>query len=205
MSDMAFQSDSRDRRLVLTFDDGPDDEHTPAVLEALKHYGVPAAFFCLGAQVEKHPDVLRRIVQSGHIVGNHSWSHPHLTKESLTIVVDELSQTSSIIAQTIGLTPRLFRPPYGDIDDKLTSRIDEMDYRIVLWDVDSEDWSGIPSTKIVANVVSRLKEKAILLHHSAGNVQGTVEALPYLIEVARSLGYEFVGLDELIDESAYNR
>lgn len=193
-----------DMPLALTFDDGPDLQYTPPILDILKRYGVPATFFCIGSQIQRHPDVLRRMVQSGHTVANHSWSHPHLTRETAGAVGMELDWTSIIIAETVGLRPRFFRPPYGDFNDAVAHQAQDRGYEIVLWDVDSVDWSGIPGPHIAANVLARLKSGAILLHHSAGNVAGTVDALPYLFEVAQAMGYQFVRLDEIMGTPAYH-
>lgn len=190
--------------LALTFDDGPDLQYTPPILDLLERYGVPATFFCIGSQIQRRPNVLRRMVQSGHTVANHSWSHPHLTRETSEAVGMELDWTSIIIAETVGLRPRFFRPPYGDLNDAVAHQAQDRGYEIVLWDVDSVDWSGIPGPHIAANVLPRLQSGAILLHHSAGNVAGTVDALPYLIEVAQAIGYQFVRLDEIMGTPAYH-
>lgn len=115
----------------------------------------------------------------------------------------QLEQTSDIIEEIVGLRPRLFRPPYGDIDDTVSAQVHSLGYDIVLWDVDSVDWSGISGPNILANVLPPLQADSILLHHCAGNVRGTVDALPYLIEVAHAMGYEFVTVDALMGNSAY--
>ncbi|GMA64376.1 polysaccharide deacetylase family protein [Alicyclobacillus fastidiosus] len=141
------------KRIALTFDDGPDLQYTPEILEILDAYGVQSSFFCIGSQVQKFPNVLRRMVRDGHVVANHSWDHPYLTKESKSSVRMQLEQTSDIIEETVGLRPRLFRPPYGDINETLSTQVHSLGYDIVLWDVDSVDWSGISGPSILSNVL----------------------------------------------------
>ncbi|MCL6445246.1 MAG: polysaccharide deacetylase family protein [Alicyclobacillus sp.] len=193
---MIRQIPASEQILFLTFDDGPDDEYTPEVLDILRHYGVPAVFFCLGSQAETHPNVLVRMAEEGHTVGNHSWDHPFLTKLPPEEVVRQLESTSASIEAKIGRRPILFRPPYGDVNERVVQQASELGYQTVLWSVDSVDWSGIPGPEVAANAISRLCPGGIMLHHSAGNVAGTVAALPYVIEVARKLGYRF---ERLVD------
>ncbi|GGI95269.1 hypothetical protein GCM10010885_01080 [Alicyclobacillus cellulosilyticus] len=185
-----------DKTLFFTFDDGPDDRLTPKVLDILARYGVRATFFCLGAHVAQHPAVFRRMLAEGHCVGNHSWDHPYLTKEPQERVRQQLAQTARVMTETAGVQPRWFRPPYGDVNDLVAEEARRQGYELVLWDVDSRDWSGIPGPAVAANVLPRLRPGAVLLHHCAWNAEGTVDALPYVIEVAAALGYRFAGLDE---------
>lgn len=130
--------------LALTFDDGPDESWTDQVLDILKAYGVFATFFCIGEQVQAHTGVLRRMREEGHVVANHTWSHPRLTQISNEDLADEIERTSDVIESAINLRPRLFRPPYGDLD-----------------------------------------------------------ALPYIIEASRALGYDFCTVDTLCGYFAY--
>lgn len=200
---MGSDKDQTVRLLALTFDDGPDERFTPTILDALDKYRVPATFFCIGSHVEKHPQVFRRMVESGHIVANHSWSHPYFTKTSADDILCELEETSEMMVNTVGLRPRFFRPPYGDMDQKVELQVTKLGYHMVLWDVDAVDWSGISGPQIAANVLSQLEPGAVILHHCAGNVAGTVDALPYIIKVAQMMGFTFVSLDKLLGIAPY--
>ncbi|MCL6454265.1 MAG: polysaccharide deacetylase family protein [Alicyclobacillus sp.] len=186
-----------DRLLGMTFDDGPDAEFTPKVLDILERYGVRVTFFCLGAQVDANPSVARRIVFAGHQIANHSWSHPHAEDVTPSELLREIAQTTETIHRVTGERPRWFRPPYGELLTEQAREVAAAGYRIAFWSVDSLDWSGIPGPQIVANVVPSLQNGAILLHHSAGHVAGTVDALPYEIELCLRLGYRFVRLDDV--------
>ena len=190
-------------RVALTFDDGPDDVYTPAVLDILAARGVPAVFFCVGRQVERHPDVLRRIVEEGHAVANHTWSHPHLTRESPERVREEIERTRALIQDVAGVDPVWLRPPFGDWDAATAAAASGLGWDIVFWDVDSADWSGIAGPEVAGNVLSRVHGDAVVLHHSAGNVAGCPAALPYELTVGAARGWRFVGLSDLRDTGPY--
>ncbi|MCY0875565.1 MAG: polysaccharide deacetylase family protein [Firmicutes bacterium] len=191
------------KHLALTFDDGPDRSFTPQVLDILAQYAVPATFFCLGSQVNAFPEVLRRMHTEGHTIANHTWSHPYLTRSSVHDLVWEVQSTSDLIHDISGCRPRFFRPPYGDTDASVEEQIALLGYQSILWSVDSTDWSGISGPEVAARVIPHLHPGAIVLHHSAGHVAGTVAALPYLIEVTRALGYEYVRLEDMLGQPAY--
>lgn len=196
-------ADTSQREVALTFDDGPDETFTPQVLEILHHYGVHATFFCIGSQIQKYPDVLRNIAEGGHTIANHSWSHPHLTTMAAHDVMWELAATSGLIEEVVGCRPLFMRPPYGDLDARVEALIESEDYHVILWDVDSVDWSGIAGPQVAAHVLPDLHPGAIVLHHSAGRVAGTVAALPYLIEVTQAMGYRYARLADMLGIPAY--
>ncbi|WP_067935677.1 polysaccharide deacetylase family protein [Alicyclobacillus kakegawensis] len=191
------------RVLALTFDDGPDGEYTPFIMDTLNHYRIPATFFCMGQQIEKYPDVLRRMASTGHTVGNHSWSHPDLAKLSTDDVRSELLDTDAVIRECLGVSPRFVRPPYGSTNEALDSYIRSLGFEVVLWDIDSRDWTGIPGPEIARHVVPQLQPGAIILQHCSGRVQGTTEALPYIIEIALGMGYTFTSLEHITGSSPY--
>ncbi|SDW74821.1 Peptidoglycan/xylan/chitin deacetylase, PgdA/CDA1 family [Alicyclobacillus hesperidum] len=186
------QTPARVGTLTITFDDGPDAEYTPQILETLRHYGVPAVFFCIGEQVARYPDVLRAIDAAGHAIGNHTMTHPHLTELPNDEIRKQLTDAANQIEATIGKRPHLFRPPYGDMDERVERIARELGYQPVLWDVDSVDWSGIPGPTVAANVLPHLKPGAIVLQHAGEHAEGTPAALPYIIEVAVAMGYDWV-------------
>ena len=181
--------------VALTFDDGPDEEFSPKVLEILKAYGVRATFFCLGRQVERFPSILERMAHDGHSIGNHSWDHPHLPTLSLDQIEWQLETTSDRIQAVTGHRPTLVRPPYGHVDETLSSLIDRMGYRTILWDVDSGDWQGLPGPHIAAVVIANLHPGAVVLQHTGAHAAGTVDALPYLLAVGQRMGFRFVPIE----------
>lgn len=205
--DMIFLNGPRNRREVaLTFDDGPETNYTPRILSILSRHRVRAAFFCLGQHVAAYPNVLRQIVNQGHIVGNHSWSHADLSKVTVEEVRSEIRQTNQAIRNLTGLTPLYLRPPFGAISDQEVQTVREFGMKIILWDTDSLDWSGITRDEIVQNVVSQVKPGSIILMHNfmgAKGLENTIQALPVIITRLRNMGYRFVSLEELLSIPAY--
>ncbi|MBA4495762.1 polysaccharide deacetylase family protein [Paenactinomyces guangxiensis] len=194
------------KRVALTFDDGPDKYYTPQILDILKRERIRATFFVVGNLAQKNPDVLRRIDQEGHVIGNHSWSHPQFTKISKRGVESQLSKTNKAIRDATGKEPLLIRPPYGSINKRLEKQIGGKGYKIINWSVDTLDWKGRSSDRILLTVKKQVKPGGIILQHSSGakgRLNGTVEALPQVITYLKKNGYEFVTVDELLHTPAY--
>ncbi|WP_245632823.1 polysaccharide deacetylase family protein [Alicyclobacillus kakegawensis] len=195
------------RTVALTFDDGPDDKWTPRILSVLSDLRVKATFCCVGQRVKDHPDVLKRIVRAGHVVANHSYHHPNLTKLPKERIRTEITTTNEAIMRTVNLSPRFVRPPYGAINRTVIDVIQELDMKLLFWNVDSLDWSGLTSAQVASNVLSHITPEAIVLMHSAGgrgeSLQGTVDALPHIVQVLRREGYTFSTISELLGEPAY--
>ncbi|MDB5084047.1 MAG: chitooligosaccharide deacetylase [Bacilli bacterium] len=195
------------RQVALTFDDGPDDLWTPRILDVLRHYNVHATFFLVGHRAEAHPEVLRRIVREGHVAGNHTYDHPKLTDITPAEVESEITRTSDIIQRTAGVKPALFRPPYGALSVPVIEQIRRLGYKIIFWDVDSLDWSGLTAAQVAANILAHVHPGSIILQHSAGGVgeslEDTVQALPYVITTLEREGYQFRTVPELVGITAY--
>jgi len=192
--------------VALTFDDGPDGIYTPRVLDVLREYGVPATFFLIGQNARQYPEVVRRIAEEGHIIGNHTWSHPDLRRTAPISLAGEMKWTEFILEATTGLRTTLMRPPYGAVNEETLKRLMELDYYILYWSVDSRDWEQQCVDSILINTLLDTREGAVILLHSAGGGQSraaTVEALPELIETLRMQGYRFVTVDKLLGIPAY--
>jgi peptidoglycan-N-acetylglucosamine deacetylase len=157
---------SRDsRRVALTFDDGPDPDHTPAVLDVLAAAGAKATFFVLGERVERHPAIVERIVAEGHELGNHTFHHRYLPLVRSRTVTAELARTDAAIAAIIGTAPTLARPPYGGRSPRNVQAFTRAGKQLVLWDVNSFDWQGKPAEAVAARVVERTRPGSIVLMH----------------------------------------
>ncbi|MFI9599333.1 polysaccharide deacetylase family protein [Streptomyces sp. NPDC052043] len=148
----------------LTFDDGPSNDNTPALLNALKQNGLRATMFNEGQFAASYPAQVRAQVDAGMWVGNHSYTHPHLTQQSQAQIDSELSRTQQAIAAAGGGTPKLFRPPYGETNATLKSVEAKYGLTEIIWDVDSQDWNGA-STDAIVQAVSRLGNGQIILMH----------------------------------------
>jgi|HigsolmetaAR203D_1030402.scaffolds.fasta_scaffold03474_3 peptidoglycan/xylan/chitin deacetylase (PgdA/CDA1 family) len=201
-STFLLQGPGDKREVALTFDDAPDDVFTPRVLDVLKREGVKATFFVVGNRVEKHPDVMRRIVAEGHVVGNHSWSHANLPKLSDEQFREEIRKTDRIIRQYTGYTPSFVRPPYGNITEEQIKWLASQKRKVVGWNVDSLDWKSLSREEVATNILAHVKPGAIILQHSAGGIgedlTGTIEALPEVIGKLRADGVEFVTVARLL-------
>ncbi|MCL6597868.1 MAG: polysaccharide deacetylase family protein [Alicyclobacillus macrosporangiidus] len=202
-----LQGPATERAVALTFDDGPDTEWTPQILSILSSEQVKATFCCVGQRVRSNPDVLRRITREGHVVANHSYHHPNLTKLTREQIRTEITSTNQAIAQIIHRTPRFIRPPYGALNRTVIEVVQELNMKILFWNVDSLDWAGLTGPQVAANVLSHVSPGSIILMHSAGgrgeSLQDTVDALPYIIHVLRREGYSFRTVSELLGQPAY--
>jgi polysaccharide deacetylase family sporulation protein PdaB len=196
-----------ERKLIaLTFDDGPDSKYTAQILDILADNDVKATFFLVGLQVAKYPEVAKRIVDEGHAIGNHSWSHHDLTKLTATARDTEIDKTQQAILEATGVTPQLMRAPYGAISDSVLKTIHDEDMKHVYWTVDTRDWAGTSVADMHKNILKNTHSGAIILMHSFGGrnhaLEHTIKLLPSIITELREKGYEFVTVDEMIEAGA---
>lgn len=187
------------RYVSLTFDDGPSP-FTPKILEILNAYNIRATFFVLGEQAKNNPEMIKIMHDAGHLIANHTWNHPDLTKLSTEDVKREINDSNSVIEELTGHRPRLFRPPYGKTNADVRSSIESTGMTSVLWNVDPADWNLKNSRPVHARVEEGLLEKSmILLHDGGGPRDKTVDSLPAIIEHLQAQGYEFVTATEYLD------
>lgn len=189
----------RENLCALTFDDGPSPYTTPILLDILKAYGIRATFFMLGKNASYYPDVTRRVIEEGHEIGNHSWSHPNLKKLSYESQAREIEDTDAVLRE-LGATPLYMRPPYGNYDDRTREIAERLGVSIILWSHDTKDWKRIPEdyTK-VASTRGEIGEEGrlygVFLFHDIHKT--TVEDAPRMIEQLRSGGCDrFVTISE---------
>ena len=161
----------------LTFDDGPTSS-TSSLLNTLRNNGVRATMFNMGQRVQQNPSAAQAQISAGMWIGNHSWSHPHLTQMSQAQMQSELSQTQNTIRSVTGVTPRLFRPPYGETNATLRSVEASLGLTEVFWDVDSQDWNGASTAQIV-QAAGRLTNGQVILMHDG--IQNTINAIPQIM------------------------
>lgn len=192
----------REKKIALTFDDGPDDKYTPQILDVLHRYHVPATFFVVGSRSQAHPAIIKRIVKEGHALGNHSYNHANPAMLTEAQFQKQIENTQLVLRQIIGFEPRLIRTPYGALNEVQLHWAAEHGFVIVNWDIDSLDWKQLSSTQILANILNHTHKGAIVLQHSAGgqrqDLSGTVKALPTLIEQLKMQGYELVTVPQLL-------
>ncbi|WP_371404139.1 polysaccharide deacetylase family protein [Kribbella sp. NBC_00662] len=178
--------------VVLTFDDGPDIEYTPKVLDILAKYDAKATFFEVGQNVQKHPELTKRIHAAGHSVENHTWNHADLRKLSATAFRQQVMSTDQAIRAQIGSTPGCLRPPYGGVSATVRQRAKALGKDLVVWTVDSRDWTKPGTTAIVQRVMKNVHSgSVILMHDGGGNRSQTVAALPTILKLLKAQGYGF--------------
>jgi cellulose synthase/poly-beta-1,6-N-acetylglucosamine synthase-like glycosyltransferase/peptidoglycan/xylan/chitin deacetylase (PgdA/CDA1 family) len=198
--------------IALTFDDGPDPRWTARILDILKQEGVPATFFVMGKNGQANPDLLRREVNEGHEVGNHTFTHPNLGEIPLRITDLELNATQRLIESVTGRSTVLFRPPYfGDAEADTPEEVEpairakDLGYVMVGLRIDPADWKpGVTADQIVQRTIDRAQDKnpetrgqVVLLHDSGGDREATIEALPSLIHELKARGFQFVLVSDL--------
>lgn len=185
--------EGRGRVVALTFDDGPRQDTTPRVLDILNQHGIKGTFFVLGNAIAGNENLLKTMVNQGHQLGNHTWSHPNLTQLSTKQIQDEVDRTQQKLTEVTGTAPTLLRPPYGAYDEKV---LQATDLPLVNWSIDTQDWQRPGTAAILANVKAQLSEGGIVLMHDIHPT--TVDALPAVIDYLKSEGYRFVTVNQLL-------
>jgi len=190
-------------QVALTFDDGPS-EHTPLILDILKQYDVRATFFVVGINAERHPDMIKRIADEGHIIGNHTYSHSVWSSiKTPSHIATELDSTAHLIYRFSGVYSTLFRPPHGWDSPWMLRQCGKMGYTTVKWTVDPKDWRHPTPAKIVTRIMNDVRNNGIILLHDghqseeSPDIHETIEALPILIETLTNKGFIFVGIDAI--------
>lgn len=189
------QSDELTKKVALTFDDGPNPDYTPELLDELKKRGVPATFFVLGAEVEQYPQLVRRASEEGHLIGVHSYKHVNLRQLSDQQAVEQVNRTNEAIHAACGQYASYIRPPYGCWKEDLDYEVQMVE---VLWDIDPRDWATTSADLVVQRVLQDVEENSIILLHDAS--ESSVRAACMIIDRLQAQGYTFVTVEELLME-----
>ena len=191
--------DTGNKKIALTFDDGPHPRYTPQILDILAEYGIKATFFEVGENVIYYSDAARRVAAEGHEIGNHTYTHPHIKNLNEAQLSEETSRCESAITNVTGVKPRLFRPPEGVVDTAVKTWATKNGYSVVLWSVDTRDWAGTSVEEMVKNVDENAHSGSIILMHDyVSRRSHTIEALRKIIPMLLDKGYEFVTVSELM-------
>jgi peptidoglycan/xylan/chitin deacetylase (PgdA/CDA1 family) len=191
------------RQVALTFDDGPDITVTPAILDILDKYNVKGNFFFIGSKVNKHPEVVKNAYNKGNLVLSHTYNHVELTKLGTKEIHTEIDNAGKAIKSVIGKEPAILRPPYGDVNEQVAAVSREEGYSLVLWSIDTLDWSQKEAKNIVRNVMDNVRNGDIILMHSDSDKTETQKALPLIIEALQKKNFEIVDLETLLNVKAY--
>ena len=188
-------------KIALTFDDGPHPRYTPQILDILDKYGIKATFFAIGINADRYPDTMTMVIDRGHEIGNHTYTHPHVDRLDSQMLYDEVERCESALFSHTDYRTKLFRPPEGMIDGYVKSVIKQLDYKVILWDIDTMDWANTPPEKIAQNVIKSVSSGDIILMHDYVSYNSpTPEALELFIPVLIEKGYKFVVVSELIGQ-----
>ena len=180
-------------KIALTFDDGPNPNYTPMLLDGLKERNVKATFFLIGESAKEYPKIVERIQVEGHLIGNHTYHHCELTALSPAKGLEEIEQTSRVIEAIIGRPVQYVRPPYGEWPEVLEEKVSMIP---VLWTVDSLDWTTENVEEIVNRVVTKVGENDMILMHDC--YESSVKAAFQIIDLLQEKGYRFVLAEELL-------
>ncbi|MDD6304881.1 polysaccharide deacetylase family protein [Thermoguttaceae bacterium LCP21S3_D4] len=183
------------KEVALTFDDGPSPECTKDLLEGLKERNVKATFFVIGEKAEAYPDLIKKIKDDGHIIGNHSYTHVNLGILSKEDACEQVRKTNDVIYQITGEYPQFLRSPFGSTQKNLDCQMNMIE---VLWDVDPRDWEVQNKEKVVNKVMTDVKDGDIILLHDG--YDSSMLAAFEIIDRLQAQGYEFVTVDKLIFE-----
>ena len=191
----AALEDIAEKKVAITFDDGPNPDYTEELPEGLKERNVTASFFLLGKEAEKFPDIVKKIHEGGHLIGTHSYEHVNLCNLTDEAAVEQVDKTNQVILELTGEYPQYIRPPFGCWKENLDYKTTMME---VLWDVDPRDWATDNSSVIAARVLDKVQENDIILLHDAS--ESSVKAAFQIIDTLQEQGYVFVTVEELMME-----
>lgn len=181
--------------VYLTFDDGPTPEITEWVLHTLNKYNIKATFFCIGNNIDKHPEIFRKLLDDGHAIGNHTYSHPNGWDTQNTIYADDVSAGENSISTPYPefTNNKLFRPPYGKLKRIQAKQIRKKGYKIIMWDVLSADFDmSISKEKCLKNVIESVRSGSIIIFHDSKKAAKNMQyALPIVIEELDKRGFQF--------------
>jgi peptidoglycan/xylan/chitin deacetylase (PgdA/CDA1 family) len=201
-----YKGRGKRKQVALTFDDGPHPDYTHELLDILSCANVKGTFFIVGKNALACPDIVKRIHNEGHAIGNHSWSHALLGWSNLERITSELDSTQRILTKITGVAPELFRPPFGNRDRRVLEEARKKGLETILWSVTAFDWKCPGADKIMRIIMKRVKPGAIiLLHDGAEKARNpdrlqTVEVVRRIIPVLRSRGYNFVTVPEMMND-----
>lgn len=191
--------ENAEMKIALTFDDGPHKKYTSEILDILDEYEIKATFFVIGCNCEKYPEIVQRAIDSGHEIGNHTYSHPRIFNRTTDVLISEIIKTENVLFELGEYRPKLFRPPEGVYTATVSRILDRLDYIPILWTVDTTDWTCPSADKIADIVIKNTKSGSIILcHDSTTKKSNTPEAMRIFIPELIKKGFVFVTVSELI-------
>lgn len=193
---------TKEKIIALTFNISWGDKYALQIVDTLKKYDLnKTTFFLSGSWAERHPDIVERIIEDGHEVGNLGFHYDHYTNLEDDQIRKDLQLSTHVLNELTKEKPTLFRPPHGSFDSRVLSLIHDFNYTVVHWSVDSHDWKNPGTDAIVENVTKHAKSGDIILMHASDSAKQTAKALPAIIEHFQKKGYRFATVSELVADS----
>jgi len=196
-----YYVETPEKKVAFSFDASWGAEKTPRILEILDQHEIKTTFFVTSYWIEEYPEKVKEIVKKGHELGNHTSTHPHMSRLSENEIRQEVLEVEEEISELTGFKTALFRPPFGDYNNTVISTLEEMDYQVIQWSIDSLDWKNLSKEAIIERVTGRDHRGAIVLFHNDGLY--TPDALPDIIEYYQENGYEIIPVSQLVYEEDY--
>jgi len=193
------------KEIALTFDDGPNPSYTTRLLDILKEHQVPATFFIMGRQAQRYPDIVKRIIEEGHTLGLHSYSHRHAWLMSPIATIRDMNRTYNILKDMLGKAPNWYRPPWGTFNLISMFAAKRLNLKVAYWSIEAQDWAKDTTVEHIYNtVINKIHPGAIIVLHdnqgAPGAPERTLKALPTIIDTLKRQGFRFVSLDEMKGE-----
>jgi peptidoglycan/xylan/chitin deacetylase (PgdA/CDA1 family) len=182
-----------ENKIYLTFDDGPTSEITEWVLEILHKNNIKATFFCIGSNIEKHPELFRKAIENGHSIGNHTFNHIQGWKTATKDYLENVKQCETAISKLQSATCNIFRPPYGKIKPSQSQKLRKLGYKIIMWDVLTADFDqSISPEKCLENATQKVTSGSVIVFHDSVKASINLKyALPKTIEILKGRGFVF--------------
>ena len=197
---LVFKSNINDKKkIAITFDDGPHPKNTEKILDVLDKYNVKSTFFIVGVNIKNYPSALTKIIEKGHEIGNHTYTHSILKSMTAEQITKELTDTEDALNGLYDYSLNLIRPPCGLYDNKLLGIAEDKGYKIVLWTIDTKDWAHTSVNDMVRDVIKNVKSGDIILFHDyISGKNNTPEALNIILPKLQEMGFNLVTVSELL-------
>jgi probable sporulation protein (polysaccharide deacetylase family) len=194
-NDPIYKGDANSKKIAFACNVAWGNEYIPKMLEIFKSNNIKITFFFEGQWAEKNPEIVRQIATDGHEIASHGYTHVKYTQWSREKYAADISKAGDVLFKITGKKPNLFAPPYGDFNDDVVKTAEDLGYKVILWSLDTIDWSNPGVNNIIDRVVKKAHNGAIVLMHPT---KGTVEALPTMIKELESKGYEITSVSNVL-------
>ncbi len=200
------EADTKEKMIAVTFDDGPSPSFTGQILDILKKYNAKATFFIIGEQAEKLPDLVKRQINEGHEIGNHMYRHREVFQMPMPEIKEDLEHSHRVIEGITGKPIRLYRPTSGYYNESIVGVAWSLEYIVILWSIDSKDWSGLRPGAIAKKILKKVKPGSIVLFHDLGGYRDTtVKTLEIVLPELTRRGYRFLTVSDLLERAGHSR